>query len=1006
VKQITLIILLLGAIALLPAALLWEEVVPIRQGVNIEWFRTGTATADGGAIYVWSDTKLGERDLWAQKVDASGNLLWNEPVLIDGKPDRQEDPVITQTTDGNYIIAWIDFYDDLDGNVYAQKINDMGQLLWQEGGKPVCTYPGIQVGLNMENDPNGGALIIWGDSRNPSKDLYAQRISSTGDPLWTTNGIAVANGSGDEIQNTMLPDGQGGMMLAYTHTFVGDSDIYAKHFDGDGNMTWNEPLSLAVTTGNQMGVRMAAIGNQEFMFTWTDQRNNDPDIYAQKVNIAGEMLWSDPFYVFSDQDISLPKPQQNPRIQATSDGAAVIVWEESLESDLFAQKISATGDKLWGESGIALCTAEFSQNGQRMDSDGNGGVYVVWDDLRNGNDPNFDIYAQHLSSTGEALWDEGGKAICTQPNAQNGGLIKLAGNNVYVNWMDQRNGSIGLYYQVLDTTGNTLLANDGLRIFWGLSGDTTKGEYRILPRSNDSIVIWQDTRFANEGYRIFFQFLTADGQTLLETNGRTLTEDGLGHQYDVHAVVTEDDHVAVVWRDERSGESQVFAQLISPAGERLWDANGLPLTESEPLSQLNPRISMYNNSFYVGWSEWEYEMMNMAFRYHVFGQRLDMNGQRLWGPDGKMISVLIGSNRNIETKLTDIIDDVYIWHRFNPSTDRQTVWAKRVDANGDAYTGWTAEGMQVNTYTGMEAQLSPVSAKTPDGIYVTWRDMRNGPMQFYAQLVSWDGEYLWAPEGIKISDSENEQEFANIAVAHNGITTLWCESINGMHDILGQKFAFDGTKLWGESGFFVVQKDSTQTNPYVIGFDGAGMAVAWTEFFTEDSDIYYNYLNANGDNVLGNYGSVLTDAGKSQYEPVGMELNDNAYFIWADGRSSGKTEILGLYAMKVNNQSVSNNDPVVPQAFRPTLRQNYPNPFNPNTSFALDMPESGKIILNIYNAKGQLVKTLFDGSLPRGEHSFDWDGKDHNGNSVASGMYFYTAQNDKGTQSRKMMLMK
>ena len=190
-KQITLIMLLLCSFAMLSAALQWEEAIAIRQGVNIEWFRTGTATNDGGAIYVWSDTKNGERDLWAQKVDANGNMIWNDPVLIDGKPDRQEDPVIAATSDGNYIIAWIDFSDDLDGNVYAQKINNQGQLMWQAGGKPVCTIPSEQLGLNMEADSNGGVFIVWGDSRNTSKDLYAQRLSATGDPLWTVNGISL-----------------------------------------------------------------------------------------------------------------------------------------------------------------------------------------------------------------------------------------------------------------------------------------------------------------------------------------------------------------------------------------------------------------------------------------------------------------------------------------------------------------------------------------------------------------------------------------------------------------------------------------------------------------------------------------------------------------------------------------------------------------------------------------------------------------------------------------------
>lgn len=1006
-KQIILLIILLGSIAILPAEHIWADAVPIRQGVNIEWFRTGTETADGGAIYVWSDTKLGERDLWAHKVDASGNMVWGEPVMIDGKPDRQEDPVITQTSDGNFIIAWIDFFDDLDGNVYAQKINNQGQLLWQEGGMPVCTLPGVQIGLNMEPDMDGGAFIIWGDSRNPSKDLYAQRISSTGNPHWTVNGIPIADGPGDEVQNTMLPDGQGGMMLAYTYTYVGNSDIYAKHFDASGVMTWTEPLALSTATGNQTGVRMAAIGNGEFVFTWTDQRNNDPDIYGQKVNIAGTALWGPDYIVYSDQTSNVPAPQQNPRIQATSDNAAVIIWEDfrldSQNADLFAQKIAASGTKLWGNAGISVATAEFAQIGQRTASDGNGGVYIVWDDLRNGNSPNDDIYAQHLSSSGEALWTEGGKAICTMPNQQSGGLVKFSGDNVFINWMDNRNGSIGLYYQVLNSAGTELLPENGSQIFWGLSGDTPKGQYQVLARSNDAVIIWQDTRFANEGYRIFFQFIDPLGETLLETNGRTVTLDPMGAQNTPQAVVTPDDHVAMVWTDDRSGASRIYAQLISPTGERLWGDNGMMITESEPLSQLDPRISYHNDSFYIGWSEWE--MIGTRFRYHVYGQRMQ-NAQKLWGPNGKMISILSGSELTQETKLADVVEDFYVWSRVNPATNQFSVWTKRVDENGGAHTGWEDAGMRVSNDEGITTQLSPVSKATPQGIYVTWRDKRNGILQYFSQHISREGQILWDPLGVEVADFGNEQEFAAVTVSHNGIVTTWCENIGGMHDILAKKYAFNGDDLWGEMGTNIVQKDSTQTNPTIVGFDGAGMMVAWAEFMAEDSDIYYNYFNGDGSPVLGAYGEILSNAGKAQYEPIGCEFNDSAIIIWADGRSSGKTEILGLYAMRVDNESVDNEDEVAPQVFRPTLKQNYPNPFNPTTSIALLLPNNESIKLNVYNAKGQLVRTLFEGDLNKGEHSFVWDGNDSNGSKVASGMYMYSVITAKGTQSRKMMLMK
>lgn len=1003
-KQMTLIMLLIMSVALLSAALMWDDAVPIRQGVNIEWFRTGIDTPDGGAIYVWSDTKLGERDLWAQKVDANGNMVWGDPVLIDGKPDRQEDPVITRTSDNHFIIAWIDFSADLDGDVYAQKINTMGQLLWQAGGKPVCVGNGMQLGINMEADSDGGAFLIWGDGRNPSQDLYAQRLSASGEPLWALNGIPVANGPGDEVQNTMLPDGQGGMILAYTHSYVEDKDVYAKRFDANGNMTWAAPLALAVAPGDQFGVRMAALSGGDFMFTWTDQRADDPDIYAQKINLAGEIQWPDPFIVYVEQDTI---PQKNVRIQATSDNAAVLVWEDfrldSQTADLFAQKIAADGTKLWGEAGIALATAEFSQIGQRMDADNNGGVYIVWDDLRNGNSPNEDVYAQHLNSAGQALWTPGGKAICTMPNEQNGGLIKVSGDNVFINWMDIRNGSVGIYYQVLDANGNELLEPNGKQVFWGLSGDAPKKEYMILPRSNDSVVIWQDTRFANDGYRIFFQFLSEDGQTALETNGRQVTLQSEGKQEFSHAVVTDNDQIALVWVDGREEYPNIYAQLIDVNGDRLWGDGGIKLTQDAPLSQLDPKISYHNGSFYIGWSN--LEVVESSFRYHVYGQRI-LNEEKLWGPDGVMISVLTGAELNYECRLTDIIGDIYVWSRVDPGSGTQTIWAKRIAEDGNAYTGWADAGLQTTDIDDWIVQLLPVAQATPQGVAIAWKDLRSGVFQYYAQHFSGDGQRLWDSQGMQVAATAHEQEFIDFTVTDYGIIGSWCELVGDEHDILAQKFSFSGTPLWGSLGNVVAQRDSSQSNPNLVSFDDNGVLVTWTEYLALDSDIYYDYLNNNGELVIGGGGAVLSEAGKGQYEPKACVLNNNAYVLWSDGRSSGKTEILGLYARKVNNETVSNADLVSPGLQSLKLRQNYPNPFNPSTTIALDMPQKGEIELAIYNTKGQLVKKLYQGELVKGTHSFSWNGQDENGNAVSSGLYFYSALQGKKRQSRKMILMK
>ncbi len=89
-----------------------------------------------------------------------------------------------------------------------------------------------------------------------------------------------------------------------------------------------------------------------------------------------------------------------------------------------------------------------------------------------------------------------------------------------------------------------------------------------------------------------------------------------------------------------------------------------------------------------------------------------------------------------------------------------------------------------------------------------------------------------------------------------------------------------------------------------------------------------------------------------------------------------------------------------------SLAQNYPNPFNPETSIAFTTKEAGNVSIDIYNVKGQKVKTLLNDYRNAGNHSVVWNGRDDNNKAVASGLYFYKMRNGKFSSTKKMILMK
>jgi hypothetical protein len=86
--------------------------------------------------------------------------------------------------------------------------------------------------------------------------------------------------------------------------------------------------------------------------------------------------------------------------------------------------------------------------------------------------------------------------------------------------------------------------------------------------------------------------------------------------------------------------------------------------------------------------------------------------------------------------------------------------------------------------------------------------------------------------------------------------------------------------------------------------------------------------------------------------------------------------------------------------------QNYPNPFNPTTVIRFQLRESGKVRLKIYDLTAKLVRTLLDGEVQAGEQKILWDGRDQQGETVASGVYFYELVAGRKIERKKMTVVR
>lgn len=94
---------------------------------------------------------------------------------------------------------------------------------------------------------------------------------------------------------------------------------------------------------------------------------------------------------------------------------------------------------------------------------------------------------------------------------------------------------------------------------------------------------------------------------------------------------------------------------------------------------------------------------------------------------------------------------------------------------------------------------------------------------------------------------------------------------------------------------------------------------------------------------------------------------------------------------------------VVPASLH--MVQNQPNPFNPDTTISFELPRPGVASLAVYDLRGQLVKSLWDGALAAGHHEVEWDGRDEQGDAAASGVYMVRLLTDDGAACVQKMTL-
>jgi hypothetical protein len=343
----------------------------------------------------------------------------------------------------------------------------------------------------------------------------------------------------------------------------------------------------------------------------------------------------------------------------------------------------------------------------------------------------------------------------------------------------------------------------------------------------------------------------------------------------------------------------------------------------------------------------------------------------------------------------------------------------------------------------------PVIACGPDNtVHLAWQDNRQGTFKiFYKTLSSgsWSGDLCLSPLGVYAG-------FPSLAVSGSEPAVVWQDFRDGSNQIYFKQHSASG---WGQDSA-ISQSSYGAFAPCLAGDRDGNLHAAWEDLQDGNFEIYYRrlsvlnktwgpvvrltkdpyysrqpFLQCQNDGTINLFWSddregayeiyhrqfsggvwqpetTLTsfDGWASMNPSAAEDHLGNLHLAWSDFSPYYQAPdifyMLGDYTKKITEE----NRAASPGSAALSMFPARPNPMRNRTKISMMTVQSGWARLRVYNIAGQLVKELYQGQLPGGQHEFEWDARDGNGKMVSNGLYLARAETGGSAVTGKIMVVR
>ena len=381
--------------------------------VREQIFHVAATSSTGGLFVAWTDFRWWYPQLYVQTVDGDGRISAGWPANgVQVYASTPYSTAIAASDDGGVFVSWYE-NPTKPGNVRLQKLSSNGSRApgWPPEGAIISNNPLLILGGEtylLSSDGSDGAFAAWIEASDGR--LRCRRLSGSGSsaPGWPDTGVVLGVDTGAVRVTDLKPWGDGGALVVWEDSRSDTGDVCLTRLGGDGLPVagWSLEGTLIGLPGLQSGGRAVISGGGDVVVTWVDERNGNKDIFASRLG-DGNL---DPAWPADGAALCLdPRAQYLPEIASDGSGGAIVQWWDerydttgSIAPNAFAvQRVTALGAIAsgWPLEGLIVRTVGRRIRPAAPVADGESGVFVAWSEHeRDGS--TSDAFVQRISAEG------------------------------------------------------------------------------------------------------------------------------------------------------------------------------------------------------------------------------------------------------------------------------------------------------------------------------------------------------------------------------------------------------------------------------------------------------------------------------------------------------------------------------------------------------------------------------------------------------------------------------